>query len=113
MPPKRHSKGFWARVWEDVEPISTHAIVVLILVFSLAVVGLVIIGIGKLIDKVVTNHLSEYISIIEVIDFWLIVACLVLFGLYTLSIISIRLYKRVVVELAPNSTTGQRKKAGG
>lgn len=98
MPRTKNSNNYWTRVWHEVEPITTHAIVVLILVCSLAVVGLVIIGLGKLLDKLVTNHLDEYILIIEKIDFWLIVSCLVLFGFYTIAIIAIRLFKVVKEE---------------
>lgn len=107
MSPPRHSSTYWKKVWREIEPISTHAIVVLALVFSLAIIGLVIILLGKLIDKLITNHLNEYIIWIEKIDFWLIIACLVLFGLYTLAIIGIRLFKETKDELKESSTTEQ------
>jgi H+/Cl- antiporter ClcA len=102
-------------VWREAEPITTHMFVVLILVFSLAIVGSVIIGLGKLIDKLVTNHLGEYTSYIERIDFWLIVACLVLFGLYTLVIIAIRLYHEVAHEFRkePGKIRNMPRQRGG
>jgi|ERR1043165_1495487 H+/Cl- antiporter ClcA len=109
MPPTGNSKRFWARVWREVEPILTHAIVVLFLVCSLIVVALVIIGLGKLIDRLVTNHINEYIPIIETIDFWLIIACLVLFGLYTIAIVGIRLFKEAKEEYRDRSPAEERE----
>jgi hypothetical protein len=60
-------------------------------------------------DSLVTNHLNEYIPIIEKIDFLLIVSCLVLFGLYTIAIIAIRLFKEAQEELS-GEHKNQRKK---
>lgn len=107
----KHHKDFWSKAWREVEPLMTHLVVVLALVVSLAVVGVTIIGLGKLIDRLMPNHLGGYILLIEQIDFWLIIACLVEFGLYTLAIIGIRLFKEIKNEY--RETASEVKEGAG
>ena len=86
-------KSFGHRMWQETEPIVNHAIVVLLLDVSLLLLGLVTLALEYIFPKQ-----EFYFSIIEKVDIWLALSLLCLFGLYTLIIVSVRLFRGVLKE---------------
>ena len=90
---KNSHSNFRIKVWSEIEPIAIHAVVVIVLELSLLIIGLITLGLEKVFPKQV-----YYFSIIEIIDIWLALVLLCLFGLYTFISISLRLYKGIAVQ---------------
>lgn len=90
MQANNNGQSFRRRIWREIEPIVNHAVAVLLLEISLLLLGLVTLALEHIFPKQ-----EFYFSIIEKVDIWLALALLCLFGLYTLIIVSIRLFRAV------------------
>jgi branched-subunit amino acid transport protein AzlD len=71
---------------EEAGPIVRHAIVVLIIEGSL-----VLIGLGTKLLEYLFPEQKQYLQLIEILDVWLALALLSLFGIYTLLQVGMRL----------------------
>ena len=87
--------GFWWRVGQEAEPIMAHAIIVLLLEFSLLIIGVMVWILRQLFPTE-----DSYFSLFVKIDLWTALTVLCMFALYTLIRIGIRLCKGVKDELA-------------
>ena len=82
-----------ATLWEEAEPIIRHAVVVLVLEASFLVIGLCTRLLGFLFPEQ-----RIYLHIIELVDIWLALALLSLFGVFTLLQVALRLYRSLKSE---------------
>jgi hypothetical protein len=82
--------SLWRKIWQEAEPIVIHAAIVLLLEFSLLLIGLVTLGLEYIFPKQ-----EIYFSILEMVDIWLALILLCMFGLYTLICVGIRLAKGI------------------
>ena len=90
-----NNHGFWQRVGREAEPIMAHAIVVLLLEFSLLIIGVMAWILSLLFPKE-----DYYFSLFAKIDLWTGLAVLCMFGAYTVIRIGIRLLRGIKDELA-------------
>jgi len=81
-------RGFWEKLKREIEPIINHAIVVLLLEATLWLIGLLAKGLEYLFPRQ-----KEYFHYIETADIWICFVLLGEFGLYTLTLVGIRLQK--------------------
>jgi hypothetical protein len=84
---------FRQKLWQEIEHILVHIVVVLLIEISLVLIGLLALALEHIFPKQ-----EVYFSIIEKVDIWLSLALLCLFGLYTLIRIGIRLVRGVLEE---------------
>lgn len=81
-------RSFFQRIRREVEPIVNHAIVVILLEATLLLIGLLAL---KLEEMFPNRHDDFYY--IQTADVWICLALLSEFGLYTLVLVAIRLFK--------------------
>jgi hypothetical protein len=81
------------KLWKEVEPIAIHAVVVLVLEISILLIG----SMTKLLEILLPDQ-KHNLLLVEVIDSWLALALVSLFGLYTLIQVGIRLARALVSE---------------
>jgi len=96
-----NNHGFWKTLLNEVEPIIKHAAVVLLLEISLLLCGLIILLLEHLFPE-----RKDLFQEMEAVDLWLVLALLCLFGVYTLIVVGIRLFRGLWKELRG----GQSKK---
>jgi hypothetical protein len=79
---------FFTKVYRELEPIIVHACVVILLILSSLVVRIFITSLaGNLLQD------KYFISIVEETNYWFIVTSLLLFGIYTVLIVSLKVFK--------------------
>lgn len=89
----QNNRDFWQGVWREAEPITTHAVVVLLLETSLLLIGLL----AWLLERLFPKQ-EAYFSWIEKVDIWTVLALLAMFGVYTLLRVGIRLVRGLLNE---------------
>lgn len=83
-------KGFWEKLWEEVEPIATHSFCVLSLCLSLFLIAFIL-----LVLEYIFPEKKEYLSYAKTIDIWVILVLLSLFGVYTIILVAGRLFRNI------------------
>lgn len=86
--------GALNRLWNEAEPIATHAFVVLFLEASLVIIGTA----TKLLEFVFPKQLA-YLEVIEKIDVWTALTLLSMFAVYTITQVAIRLWRSLSQEV--------------
>ena len=91
----QNGKSPLAKLWNEAEPIASHAFVVLILEASL-----LLIGAGTYLLKSLLPDQKEHLAQVELIDSWIALALLCMFGLYTILQVGLRLARALLGEWA-------------
>ena len=86
-PPWKHA------IWDEVEPVVRHVIAVVILEGAVLVIGLF----TRLLEYLFPDH-KQYIEVIAIVDIWLALALLSLFGVFTLLLVGLRLFRSLHTE---------------
>lgn len=81
---------FWQHVWQEVEPITIHAVVVFVLQLAVLLNGLMTL----LLETMFPKHDADFLWL-ERIEIWISLVLWSMFGVYTLVIVGIRLFQAV------------------
>jgi putative Mn2+ efflux pump MntP len=79
-----------SKLWGEIEPVVNHALTVLALEISLVLIGLI----GLILGTILPDQ-KEYIDYLEIIDIWIALALLCMFGAYTIIRVLIRLLRGI------------------
>ena len=85
-------QGFWTKVWEELQPILRHTLVVGVILLVFCIIA----GVFKLIHKLLPEQ-SEHLKWLEMMDVVLIYVLVLLFGLYAIAEVLIRSIKGIQV----------------
>lgn len=80
-----NQNGFWAKVWEELQPILRHTIVVGVILLVFCAIALVFKGIQRYLPEQ-----SEHLKWLEMMDVGLIYVLVLVFGLYAIAEVLIR-----------------------
>lgn len=97
-------QGFWRKVWHEVQPIISHAVIILVLETSLLLIGLATLGLEHLFPKQ-----EPYFSTLEKVDIWVALTLLCMFGVYTVILVGVRLFKGVRDEVRGTDPRGGKR----
>jgi hypothetical protein len=83
-----NNNDFWTKIRQESEPIITHVFVVVLLSFTIVIMG----GLVRLLEYLFPKQ-EFYFSFFEKADIWFATALLIMFGFYTLLQVGTRLIK--------------------